>query len=184
MKVERFSILGPALFTPKKFSDSRGFFMETFRHDLFCETVGEDIVFVQDNHSLSVPKGTLRGLHFQSPPHAQGKLVRCTKGQIIDVAVDIRTGSPTFGEYVKAELTSENAAQLWVPPGFLHGFLTLCADAEVQYKCTDYYAPSCDGNIAWNDPEISIDWGVDPQDILLSPKDEKAPFLKDFKSPF
>ena len=184
MKAEHFDVLGPVLFTPKKFGDARGFFMETFRHDFFCSMVKEEIVFVQDNHSLSGQTGTLRGLHFQSPPHAQGKLVRCTKGRIVDVAVDIRTSSPTFGQHVKAELTSENASQLWVPPGFLHGFLTLGPNTEVQYKCTDYYAPSCDGNVAWDDPDLAIDWGIDSKAVMLSDKDKQAPSMKNFNSPF
>jgi dTDP-4-dehydrorhamnose 3,5-epimerase len=184
MKVQRFDILGPLLFTPKKYIDDRGYFMETFRYDTFCNAIGKKVSFVQDNQSFSTSIGTLRGLHYQSPPFAQGKLVRCTSGSIIDVAVDIRKNSKTFGKTVKVELSPDNAAQLWVPEGFLHGFLTLKECTEVQYKCTNYYSPDHDGNIAWDDPELSINWGIDSNSVILSEKDKIAPEMKNFINPF
>lgn len=153
MQIQRFDIDGPLLFTPRRFEDDRGYFSETFRQSIFEEAVGEAIHFVQDNQSLSKVAGTIRGLHYQSPPHAQGKLVRCTQGAIMDVAIDARKGSPTYGQSVSAELKPENAGQLWVPPGFLHGFATLENDTLLQYKCTDYYAADCDGSVLWNDPD-------------------------------
>ena len=140
--------------------------------------------FVQDNHSLSTDAGTLRGLHFQSPPHAQAKLVRCGRGRLLDVAVDIRKGSPTYGSWVGVELSFENGLQVLVPEGFLHGFVTREPDTEIVYKCTDHYAPDCDGAVRFDDPDIGIDWGIDTAAAVLSAKDEAAPLLKDFKSPF
>jgi len=184
MDIKYFDIKGPCLLTPQVFGDDRGFFMETFRQSAFEIAAGTKLKFVQDNQSRSAQKGTLRGLHFQTPPHPQGKLVRCTIGKILDVAVDARRGSPTYGRYIKAELSGENHAQLWVPPGFLHGFLTLTDNVDVHYKCTDYYAPDCDGSVLWNDPDIGIDWGVEPQDIILSDKDKVAQKFADFVSPF
>lgn len=178
MIIERLAIPEVMLLKPKKFGDSRGFFSETWNKELLAKE-GIDLDFVQDNHSLSVEKGVLRGLHFQSPPHAQDKLVRCTRGRILDVAVDIRTGSPTYGQYVKAEISAENWTQILVPKGFAHAFLTLEPNTEVQYKVTDYYSPECDGSILWNDPAIGIDWGVDPSGVTLSEKDKNAPLLKD-----
>ncbi|MDG1127000.1 MAG: dTDP-4-dehydrorhamnose 3,5-epimerase [Hellea sp.] len=172
------------LFEPTKFSDDRGFFMETFRANVFNEVVGSETVFVQENHSLSAQRGTVRGLHFQSPPHGQGKLVRCTRGSIVDVAVDVRKGSPTFGQHVRVELNAFNAQQLWVPVGFLHGFATLEPDTEVLYKVTDYYAAECDGSVLWNDPGLNIDWGVTESKAVLSKKDAVAPSFNSFQSPF
>lgn len=184
MQIQRFNIDGPLLFTPRRFEDDRGYFSETFRQSIFDEAVGPGTVFVQDNQSLSVKKGTIRGLHFQTPPHAQGKLVRCTQGAIMDVAVDARTGSPTYGQHIRAELTPETGAQLWVPPGFLHGFATLSDHTLVQYKCTDYYAAECDGTVLWNDPDLGIDWGLGDILPILSDKDEAAPRFAHFASPF
>lgn len=184
MKTETFDIVGPLLFTPRRFGDDRGYFMETFRQSAFEEAVGEPIGFVQDNQSLSRDKGTVRGLHFQTPPHAQGKLVRCTQGAIVDVAVDARHGSSTYGQHVRAELTADNGSQLWVPAGFLHGFSTLTNDTIVQYKCTDYYAADCDGNVAWNDPDLNIDWGIKAENAVLSAKDSAAPLMSNFTTPF
>jgi len=184
MQVDEFDIEGVLLIRPRKFADERGFFMETFSAKTFNDAVGEKTVFVQDNHSLSKQAGTVRGLHFQSPPHAQGKLVRCTRGAIIDVAVDVRSGSKTYGQHIRAELTAENASQLWVPAGFLHGFATLMPDTEVQYKVTDIYAPDCDGNVRWNDPDLAIDWGIDPALAMLSEKDAIAPLFGGFRTPF
>jgi dTDP-4-dehydrorhamnose 3,5-epimerase len=144
---------------------------------------GVAVDFVQDNHSFSAAAGTLRGLHFQAPPHAQDKLVRCSAGLIFDVAVDFRRGSPTFGRWVGVELSPRNGKQLFVPKGFLHGFVTRAPDTEVQYKCSDLYAPDCDGGIRWNDPEIGIDWGLAGSPVL-SGKDQVAPLLRDVVSPF
>lgn len=180
MKIQRYDILGPVLVTPRVFRDDRGFFVETYNHAAFCEALGEDIVFVQDNHSLSVKTNTLRGLHYQSAPHVQGKLVRCGRGSILDVAVDARSNSNTYGQHVKAILSAENGSQLWVPPGFLHAFLTLEPDSEVLYKVTDYYSAECYGNVSWNDSDLNIDWGVSPKDVFLSEKDKIAPAFSQF----
>lgn len=183
MIIERLAIPDVVLIRPRKFGDSRGFFSETWNRQALL-AAGIDLEFVQDNHSLSVETGVLRGLHYQSPPHAQDKLVRCTKGRILDVAVDIRTGSPTYGQYVSAEISAENWTQILVPKGFAHAFLTLEPDTEVQYKVTDYYSPECDGSILWNDPAIGIDWGVDASAVTLSEKDRNAPRLADAKHGF
>lgn len=166
------------LVTPAKFGDDRGFFSETYNAQAF-RAAGINATFVQDNQSLSRQKGVVRGLHFQKPPHAQGKLVRVVRGRILDVAVDIRVGSPTFGRHVSAELSADNWQQLWVPAGFAHAFCTLEADTEVVYKVTDYYAPECDAGILWNDPDLAIDWPVDAADAVLSAKDAVLPRLAD-----
>jgi dTDP-4-dehydrorhamnose 3,5-epimerase len=134
---------------------------------------------VQDNHVHSAQRGVLRGLHFQTEPHAQGKLVRCTRGSILDVGVDIRVGSPTYGRHAAVELSASNWCQLWVPPGFAHGYVTLEDDCEVIYKVTDYYAPECDRGIAWNDPDLAIDWRIPVTDVILSEKDKKQPRLSE-----
>lgn len=161
---------------PKRFGDHRGWFMETYSADKL-KSLGISTRFVQDNHSFSAQKGTLRGLHFQNAPKAQTKLVRCTKGAIIDVAVDIRRGSPQYGKWVAIELTAENGRQLYIPKGFAHGFVTLTDDVEVQYKVDEYYAPDCDRSIRFDDPAFSVDWGV--SDPILSEKDLKAPLAED-----
>lgn len=163
-------------------SDHRGFFAETYSRKKYIK-FGINVEFVQDNHSLSREVGTLRGLHFQAPPHAQIKLVRCGRGAIFDVAVDIRRGSPTYGQWEGYKLTAENGFQLYVPVGFAHGFLTLEPDSEIVYKCSDYYAPETEGSVLWRDPDIGIDWptSVTPN---LSEKDAVAPMLSDFTSPF
>lgn len=171
------------IITPLRFGDNRGFFCETWNAGALAER-GINIDFVQDNQSLSGTVGTVRGLHFQSPPHAQDKLVRCGRGRLLDVAVDIRKGSPTYGEWVAVELSAENGKQLLIPKGFLHGFATLEPDTEILYKCSDYYAPECDGAIRFDDPDIGIDWGISPDQAVLSEKDAAAPLLKDFDSPF
>ncbi len=145
---------------------------------------GFDIDWVQDNHSVSAQVGTVRGLHFQSPPHAQAKLVRCGRGALFDVAVDIRKGSPTFGQWFGTELSFENGKQLLVPAGFLHGFVTRMPDTEIVYKCSDYYAPECDGAVRFDCPEIGIDWGMNGITPVLSDKDQAAPTLDRFDSPF
>ena len=171
------------LIRPKRHGDSRGWFTETYNADTFAE-FGIECRFVQDNHSLSVPAFTLRGLHFQAPPRAQDKLVRCIRGRIFDVAVDIRKRSPTFGQWVGAELSAETGDQLFIPIGFAHGFVTLEANCEVTYKCSDTYAPEADGGIRWDDPAIGIAWpiptGTTPE---LSAKDQVQPLLADFDSP-
>ena len=172
------------LIDPVRHGDARGWFTETWSARTFAAR-GIDVGFVQDNHSLSRPAWTLRGLHFQTLPHAQAKLVRCLRGRIFDVAVDVRDSSTTFGEWVGAELSADNGRQLFVPAGFAHGFLTLEADCEVAYKVSDNYAPDCDGGIRWDDPAIGIDWplpdGMTPE---LSPKDAGLPLLTDWHSPF
>lgn len=161
---------------PKCFGDNRGWFMETYSKKALVE-VGITADFVQDNHSMSAKKGTLRGLHFQNSPKAQSKLIRCTNGAVLDVAVDLRRGSPTFLKWVSVELTADNKRQFYIPKGFAHGFLTLTDDTEFQYKVDEYYAPECDRSIRYNDPEIGVDWGsIEP---VLSQKDLNAPLLCD-----
>jgi dTDP-4-dehydrorhamnose 3,5-epimerase len=178
MQIERLEIADVLLVTPMKHGDQRGFFSETYRADIFAAS-GLDASFVQDNHVHSMQKGVLRGLHFQTPPHAQGKLVRCTRGAILDVAVDIRVGSPSYGRHVAAELSATNWRQLWVPPGFAHGYVTLEVECEVIYKVTDYYAPECDRGIAWDDPALAIDWRLSASEVILSDKDRRQPRLAD-----
>ena len=175
MKVHKCDIEGVVIIEPRIFADDRGYFFEAFSEREFAEQVC-DTHFVQDNEVRS-SYGVVRGLHFQLPPHAQSKLVRVAKGHILDVAVDIRQGSPTFGQYVAVELSDENHRQLFVPRGFAHGFVTLTDDVEFLYKADNYYAPEADGGIRWNDPEIGVEWGV--EDPILSRKDENAPLLKD-----
>lgn len=174
---------GPVqLLRPKRHQDDRGWFTESYNRETFAQ-LGIKTVFVQDNHSLSIPAFTLRGLHFQLPPREQDKLVRCIRGRIFDVAVDIRKGSPTYGQWVGAELSAENGNQLFIPAGFAHGFVTLEPDCEVTYKCSDIYAPAHDAGILWN--SACIDWpiraGVTPE---LSAKDKAQPLLAEFDSPF
>ncbi len=177
MEIQSFPIDSVKLIKPKKFGDHRGFFMETYNQKLLKEA-GIDINFVQDNHSMSAQKGTLRGLHYQLEPFAQDKLVRVSSGAVLDVAVDIRPNSPTFKQYVSAVLSAENGHQLLVPKGFAHGFLTLEDHTEFLYKVSNYYAPSHDRSILWNDPELGIDWGIDLLSVILSEKDQNAPLLK------
>lgn len=169
---------------PRRFGDERGWFTEVYNEQSFADR-GIVERFVQDNHSLSVPVGTVRGLHFQTPPHGQAKLVRCIRGRIFDVAVDVRRGSPTWGKWVGAELSAENGRQLFVPVGFAHAFMTLEPNTEVTYKVSGLYSPANDGGIRWDDPAVGIDWptpaGVTP---VLSPKDARLPLLADFDSPF
>jgi len=170
------------LIKPTCHRDHRGFFAETYSRKKYLE-YGIDIEFVQDNRSISKEVGTIRGLHFQAPPNAQAKLVRCGRGALFDVAVDIRRGSPTYGKWESYELTAENGYQLYVPIGFAHGFITLEPDSEIVYKCTDYYAPETEASVLWNDPDIRIHWPKLDKPIL-SDKDAVAPMLKDFESPF
>ena len=183
MKIEELDIKGVFLITPDRYRDARGFFSETFSAARLEPILGVS-QFVQDNHSYSSRRHTVRGLHYQAPPHAQGKLVRCARGRILDVVIDARAGSPTYGRHVKAELSAENWAQMWAPPGFLHGFLTLEDDAEVIYKVSHGYAKEAEGSVYWADPDLGVDWGVDPAEVMLSDKDAAAPRLADFVSPF
>lgn len=178
MQVEALAIADVKLLTPKIFRDARGFFSETWNARLLAEH-GITTTFVQDNHALSVPKGTLRGLHFQRAPMAQDKLVRVTRGAVFDVAVDIRPGSPTFGRHVSAVLSAANWAQLWVPKGFAHGYVTLEPDTEVIYKVTEFYAPAHDAGIAWDDPALAIAWPIERSSLVLSDKDQRLPRLAD-----
>ncbi|MCZ8073353.1 MAG: dTDP-4-dehydrorhamnose 3,5-epimerase [Paucibacter sp.] len=161
---------------PRVFGDARGFFTESWSEKVFNQAVGADFHFVQDNHSRSA-RGVLRGLHFQLPPHAQGKLVRCVAGAVFDVAVDIRRSSPNFGRWVGVELSADNHRQLWVPPGFAHGFLVLSDSADFLYKTTDTYAPQAEGAVRWDDPAICIIWPDVGAPPLLAEKDLKAPLL-------
>lgn len=181
--IEPTELRGVLQITPRRFADSRGFFSETWNADHLIKN-GITTTFVQDNQSLSNTVGTIRGLHYQSPPHAQDKLVRCGRGSLFDVAVDIRKGSPNYGDWVGVKLSAGNGKQMLIPKGFLHGFITLEPDTEILYKCSDYYAPECDRAIRFDDPDIGIDWGISPDDAILSDKDAAAPFLKDFDSPF
>ena len=171
-----------SLITPRQFSDERGFFAETYHRQRYSE-MGIDVEFVQDNHSLSRDIGTLRGLHFQAPPHAQGKLVRCGRGSFFDVAVDIRRGSPTYGHWVAYKLSAKTGHQFYVPIGFAHGFVTLEPDSEIVYKCSDYYAPETECALRWDDPDIGIEWPLQGKPILME-KVAIAPLLKEFESPF
>jgi dTDP-4-dehydrorhamnose 3,5-epimerase len=182
MFVQPSSLPDVLIISPRRFCDSRGWFSETWNAVALAEQ-GVDLTFVQDNHSYSSQINTVRGLHYQRPPHAQAKLVRCTRGAIFDVAVDVRLGSPTYGRWVGADLTAENGVQLLIPVGFLHGFVTRVPDTEVQYKCSDVYAPECDAGIRWDDPAIMIDWGLTGVPVL-SDKDAAAPTMAEFKSPF
>ena len=170
MKVEGLALPGLLVITPKVFGDARGFFLESFNQHAFNQAVGSEWQFVQDNHSHST-RGVLRGLHYQLPPHAQGKLVRVVQGQVFDVAVDLRRPSPTFGRWAGRLLTGENHEQLWIPPGFAHGFLVLSDTADFLYKTSAYYAPEHERCIAWNDPMIAIDWPLGGMAPRLSEKD-------------
>ncbi|WP_017931042.1 dTDP-4-dehydrorhamnose 3,5-epimerase [Robiginitomaculum antarcticum] len=172
------------LISPKRFSDDRGYFSETFKHNLFEQAIGRSVSFVQDNFSHSLYTGTVRGLHFQKPPFAQGKLIKCLRGRIQDVAIDIRKNSPSYGRSVSAELSEENGNQLWIPEGFLHGFCTLQENCDVAYKCTNYYSSECDANIRWDDADLNVEWKVDSNNVILSKKDKTAPGFADFDSPF
>jgi dTDP-4-dehydrorhamnose 3,5-epimerase len=180
VQIEETNLSGVVVITPARHGDERGFFSESWNAARMREA-GLDIAFVQDNHSLSEARGTLRGLHFQSPPHAQAKLVRCGRGAIWDVAVDIRRGSPTYGQSFGTELSFRNGRQLLVPEGFLHGFVTLEPMSEVVYKCSDFYAPDCDGAVRWD--SCGIEWPLDGAPVL-SAKDAAAPALSEFDSPF
>ena len=178
MEVIKTNIDGVLIIEPTVFGDSRGYFFESYNKQRFNDATGLDIDFVQDNQSKSC-YGVLRGLHFQKPPYAQSKLVRCVRGRVLDVAVDIRKSSPTFGKYVAVELTEDNHRQLFIPHGFAHGFVVLSDEAIFQYKCDNFYHKESEGAIAWNDPEINIDWTIPFDDVILSDKDKVNPLLKD-----
>ena len=183
MQIDDTALSGVKVLTPRRYGDARGWFMESWNREVL-RAGGLDLDFVQDNHSLSLEPGTVRGLHFQRPPRAQAKLVRVVAGAIWDVAVDARAGSPAYGRWVGVELSADNGRQLLVPAGFLHGFVTRAPRTEVVYKCTDVYAPECDGAVAWDDPDLAIDWGIDAGAAVLSDKDRAAPRLAGWESPF
>ena len=184
MQIETFDIEGPLLIISRAFEDNRGFFTEVFNARTLKKEAGIDLTFVQDNQSFSRDKGTVRGLHFQTPPHAQDKLVRVEQGAIFDVAVDLRRGSATYGRHVAVELSAKNRKQLWVPKGFAHGFCTLEPDTRVFYKVTDFYAPETDAGLIWNDPDLAIDWPVRTDQAVLSDKDLANPPFSNWHSPF
>lgn len=180
MQIETTPLDGVLLLTPRRHGDQRGYFSESWNRKTLEAADIHLPEFVQDNHSMSRETGTLRGLHYQAPPMAQGKLVRCARGALYDVAVDVRHGSPSFGQWFGATLTEDNGQQLWIPAGFLHGFVTLQPDTEIAYKCTAHYSPEHDGSVRWD--SVGIDWGVDTP--VLSDKDAKAPAFVDWKTPF
>ncbi len=177
MQTTTYALSGPVLIRPERHGDSRGYFMETFRDGWFRETIA-DVAFVQDNQAMSVEAGTIRGLHFQRAPMAQGKLIRCLRGSVFDVAVDIRPQSPSFGQWLGVTLTADAGEQLWLPEGFAHGYCTLAADTEIFYKVTAPYSPAHEGGIAVDDPDIAIDWPVSLETAVLSPRDRALPSLK------
>ncbi|WHA42035.1 dTDP-4-dehydrorhamnose 3,5-epimerase [Agrobacterium larrymoorei] len=183
MLFSKLEIPGPVLITTRKLGDNRGYFSEKFRLDLFRQYVGS-FDFVQENESLSASAGTVRGLHFQSQPHAQGKLVSCIRGAVTDIAVDIRTGSPSYGRHVRVELSETNEHQLWIPPGFAHGFCTLAENCVLSYKVTNYYSREHDKGLLWNDPELGIDWPISVEDVVLSEKDMAQPRLRELEAFF
>lgn len=182
MEVIKTDIEGLLVLEPRVFGDSRGYFFESFNVRTFEEAVG-DVTFVQDNESKS-SYGVVRGLHFQKPPHAQAKLVRVVKGKVLDVAVDLRKESPTFGKYVAIELSEENHRQMFIPRGFAHGFSVLSDEVVFQYKCDNYYAPESEGAVRWDDPDLNIDWKIPSEDIILSDKDRHHPYLREIGDVF
>ena len=183
MNIIKTNIEGVLIVEPKIFGDARGYFFESFNAKVFKEQTGIDVSFVQDNESKSC-YGVVRGLHFQKPPYAQAKLVRVVEGRVLDVAVDIREGSPTYGKYTAVELSAENKRQFFIPKGFAHGFAVLSETAVFQYKCDEYYQPESEGAIAWDDPTLAIDWMIFKDQALLSEKDRHHPLFKDFVTPF
>lgn len=183
MEIEPTPLPGVLRLRPRLFRDARGSFSEVWNRATLA-AAGIDLDFVQDNESLSVAPGTVRGLHYQAPPHAQAKLVRVLAGAILDVAVDVRVGSPSHGAWVAVELSAANRWQMLIPAGFLHGFVTRAPDTVVAYRCSDVYAPACDGAVAFADPDLGIDWGIDPARAIVSDKDARAPAFADWASPF
>ena len=182
MEIIKTNIEDVLILKPQVFGDKRGYFMESFSEREFCSQVRE-IRFVQDNESCSV-RNVVRGLHFQKPPFSQSKLVRVVKGKVLDVSVDIRKGSPTFGQHVAVELSDENHLQLFIPRGFAHGFAVLSDEVIFQYKCDEFYAPQSEGALAWDDPDLGIDWKVPADEVILSPKDMSNPRLRDLELHF
>ena len=182
MEIVKTDIEGVVIIEPKVFGDARGYFFESFSQREFDEKIGK-IDFVQDNESKSC-YGVLRGLHFQNPPYSQAKLVRCVRGRVLDVAVDIRKGSPTYGKYVAVELSEDNHKTLFIPRGFAHGFSVLSETAVFQYKCDNYYAPQSEGALQWNDKDLNINWLISDDKVILSEKDKHHQSFKDFESPF
>lgn len=183
MKVEPLALRGLLLLTPQRHGDARGWFSETWNRRRLAE-MGIDVDFVQDNLSFSAQAGTVRGLHFQAPPHAQAKLVQVLRGEILDVVVDIRRDSADYGRWLGVPLSAATGQQLFIPAGFAHGFVTRVPDTEITYKCSDYYAPAQEGAIRFDDPDLAIDWGIDPSGAVLSDKDARAPGFAGFASPF
>ena len=183
MNIIETALPGVLIIEPRVFGDERGYFFESFNAKDFLQQTGIDVTFVQDNESKS-RYGVLRGLHLQLPPYTQSKLVRVVKGRVMDVVVDIRKGSPTYGQHVTCELTEQNHRQFFAPKGMAHGFVVLSEEAVFQYKCDDFYHPEAEGGIAWDDPDIAIDWLIPHTDVLLSEKDKHHPLLRDFHSPF
>lgn len=181
MKLIETKIKDLYILDPRVFGDDRGYFFESFNSQTFQELIGEEVEFVQDNQSMS-GENIVRGLHFQNPPFAQGKLVRVIKGEVIDVAVDIRKDSPTYGEHVSVRLSGENNRMFWIPPGFAHGFSSLEEGTIFSYKCTNYYSKESEGSVAWDDPELNINWGV--ENPIISEKDQESPLFRDLKSKF
>lgn len=182
MEAKQTDIEGVVILEPRIFDDERGYFYESFSEREFCDKVRK-CHFVQDNQSKS-SFGVLRGLHFQQPPHAQSKIVRAIKGKILDVAVDIRKGSPTYGRYVSAEISDENHRQIFIPRGFAHGFVVLSDKAIVEYKCDNYYSKESEGSILWSDHDLGVNWSINHEEAILSEKDKLSPLFKDFDSPF
>ena len=182
MKVKNTSIPDVKILVPIRFEDSRGVFLENWNKSKM-EEAGLYHDFVQENQSVSRKIGTVRGLHFQAPPYEQAKLIRCISGRFLDVVVDFRKGSSTFGQWISVELSAENCKQILIPPGFLHGFITRSPNTEISYKCTDHYSPKCEGAIRFDDPDIGINWGIE-EEVTLSEKDEKAKSFKHTQSPF
>lgn len=183
MQIESTAIPGVMVLTPARFGDDRGFFCESWNRQSLAQE-GINIDWVQDNHSFSEFAATVRGLHYQAPPHAQAKLVRCGRGALFDVAVDIRKESPTFGQWIGVELSFDNGRQLLIPEGFLHGFVTREPNTEIIYKCSNYYAPEADGAVRYDSPELGIEWGCEQMEAILSEKDASAPSFAEFNSPF
>lgn len=180
MKIQETGIDGLVVIEPDVYGDSRGYFMESFSVRKFKELTGHDVEFVQDNESKS-SYGVVRGLHFQRPPHAQSKLVRVVSGRVLDVAVDLREGSETYGKHFSVELSGDNHLQMFIPKGFAHGFAVLSDEAVFQYKCDEYYAPESEGAVAWNDPDLAIDWKIPHADVRVSEKDGRSALFKDYK---
>lgn len=180
MKIRETGIDGLIVIEPDVYGDSRGYFMESFSVRKFCELIGREVTFVQDNESKS-SYGVVRGLHFQRAPYAQSKLVRVVSGRVLDVAVDLRPGSETYGKHFSIELSGDNHLQMFIPKGFAHGFAVLSDEAVFQYKCDEYYAPESEGSIAWNDTDLAIDWRIPHDDVRVSDKDSRSPGFKDYR---